>query len=131
MSEQNVEIVRRSLELFKAGKFEEAFALYDPQVEWDASHFPEGRVYHGHEGIREFFRRYLGTWESFEIEFEEYFDAGEVVVVFARDKAVGRGSGVPVEFVYAQLLTLRDGKVTHWKAFTDREAALEAAGLTE
>ncbi len=76
-------------------------------------------------------RAYAGAWESFEIEFEDFFDAGDQVVVFARDHGIGRTSGVPVEFVYAQLITLRDGKVSRWQAFTDRDEALEAAGLSE
>ena len=126
-----MEIVRRSAQLYSAGEFDEALDLYDPDIELDARHFPEGRTYRGREGVRKFFRTYAGTWESFEIEFEDFFDAGDQVVVFARDHGIGRTSGVPVEFVYAQLITLRDGKVTRWQAFTDRDEALEAAGLSE
>ena len=126
-----MEIVRRMAQLYYAGKFGEALDLYDPEIEFDARHFPEGRIYYGREGVREFFRTYAGTWESFEIELEDFFDAGDQVVVFARDHGTGRTSGVPVEFVYAQLITLRDGRVTRWQAFTDRNEALEAAGLEE
>lgn len=131
MSQENVEIVKRVDALYRAGKFDEVFEFYDPEVEWDASHFPEGRVYRGHDGIRDFFRRYVGTWRTLDVEFEELFDAGDKVVVFARDHGIGRASGVPVEIVYAQVMTLRDGKIVRWEAFTDRDAAVEAAGLSE
>ena len=131
MTQRNLDVVKRMDALYRAGKFDEVVELHAADVEWDASHFPEGRVYHGHDGIRAFFRRYGGTWSTLDVEFEEVFEAGDKVVVFARDRGIGRASGAPVEFVYAQVITLRDGKIVHWQAFTDREAALEAAGVSK
>jgi ketosteroid isomerase-like protein len=48
---QNVEIVRELLEAFAKREHERAFALYDPDIEWDASlhHAPDvAGVYQGH-----------------------------------------------------------------------------------
>jgi uncharacterized protein len=131
MARENVEIVKRLDALYRAGRLDEVVELHAEDVGGEASHFPEGRVYRGHDGVRAFFRRYGGTWSTLDVEFEEMFDAGDKVVVFARDRGLGRASGAPVEFVYAQVITVRDGKIAHWQAFTDREAALKAAGLSQ
>jgi hypothetical protein len=44
---------------------------------------------------------------------------------------VARGSGIEQEFTLAVVATFKDGLVTHWKDFGDKESALEAAGLSE
>jgi ketosteroid isomerase-like protein len=43
----------------------------------------------------------------------------------------GRGSGVEVRLPTFHVFTLRDGKVTRHRSYSDRTEALEAAGLQE
>ena len=50
-------------------------------------------VYHGHDGIEEFFRDWLGTWRDFEIANREFIDAGDLVVVVFGQTGTGRSSG--------------------------------------
>jgi ketosteroid isomerase-like protein len=50
MSQENVEIVRRCGEAFDRGDYQAALEALDPEIAYDLSHFPEGRVYHGHRG---------------------------------------------------------------------------------
>jgi ketosteroid isomerase-like protein len=57
MSEENVEIVRRALEHYeRTGEQDDSFL--DPEVIWDLSRspFPDAGVYHGREGVREWFQ---------------------------------------------------------------------------
>jgi ketosteroid isomerase-like protein len=86
MSKENVEIVRRCGEAFDRGNYQAALDALDPEVEYDLSHFPEGRVYHGHEGVRESFRIWLGTWEDYHQERVEIIDANDQVVVVVREQ---------------------------------------------
>ena len=61
MSEENVELVRRLLEMFASREHEAVFAFYDTDIEWDASNFgvdsasgvPDDLqgIYHGHDGV--------------------------------------------------------------------------------
>jgi ketosteroid isomerase-like protein len=44
-------------------------------------------------------------------------------------KARGKGSGLEMEFDYAYLWRLRDGKIVYSKSYGDIEKALAAAGL--
>ena len=82
MSQENVEIVRDLLEAFARRDHERAFRVYDPEIEWDASQqewliVDTKRVYRGHDGVREYWRRWLSAWEDLEFEIEDILDGGE------------------------------------------------------
>src|SRR5687767_6906418 len=86
MSQENVEIVREVYEAAARGDSAAVFALYDPAVQWDASRAPMprliggGRVFHGHDGLRRFFRERNAIWGEIEDVPKELIDAGEDVV---------------------------------------------------
>jgi uncharacterized protein len=131
MSQENVEIVRRHFEAYLSGDNETALAAYDPQVEFDASLRPEGHVYRGREGVAEAMRVWTGTWEDWTIELEEIVDAGDRVVLIARESGRGKGSGIEIDQRVYGVFTLRDRKIVRWKGFIDRDQAFEAAGMRE
>jgi len=132
VSAENVEIVRRLCEAYARRDWDTAFALLAADIEWDASTagmWPDAEVTRGVEAVGAFFRRFLGTWEEYEVEFQEFIDAGDEVVVIVQDRGRGKGSGAEVERSFAQLWTVRDGKAARFRAYPDREDALRAAGL--
>jgi ketosteroid isomerase-like protein len=131
MSEENVEIVRRVYDAYRSGDFETAFGFIDPEVVFDVSIRPEGKVYRGHEGVAEALRTWTGTWEAFRIEVEELIDAGDHVIGVEHQSGRGKGSGLPLAQVYFSVFTLGDGKITRIAWFQNRRDALEAAGLSE
>ncbi len=63
------------------------------------------------------------------MEVEEYRTNGDFVVVLTRYIGRGKGSGVDVDTPGAHLWTVRDGRAVRMVVFSDRERALEAAGL--
>jgi ketosteroid isomerase-like protein len=135
MSEENVELLRRMFKrLGRHGENPEAlYELLDAEVVWDASglDFPDGSVYHGHEGVREFWRRWRGTWETWEFWPEEIIDAGDNVVVSMNQRGRGKGSGAEVEARHGQIWRFRNGKIVRHAQYRELDQALEAAGLTE
>jgi ketosteroid isomerase-like protein len=131
MSQENVEIVRRHMELFWSGDLGGSLAAYDRDAVYDVSIRPEGRVYHGHAGVIEAVRTWAGTWEDWTAEVEEIIDAGDKVVVFDHHTGRGRGSGAPLDQHTAWVYTLCEGKIIQAKWFASRPDALEAAGLKE
>jgi hypothetical protein len=61
-------------------------------------------VFHGHEGIRAFFREWRHFFAEYWAEPEEFVDAGESVIVRVRQGGRGRASTVGVEMpAYRQL----------------------------
>jgi ketosteroid isomerase-like protein len=132
MSQENVEIVRRIYNRAPQNP-EILYERLDPRVEWDttASDFPDAGVYHGLEGVKDYRRRFWGTWEAGRNEPEEFIDAGEKVIVIARMGGRGKGSGVEVEQRFAMVWTLSGGEVTRIALYRDRNDALEAVGLSK
>jgi len=56
-------------------------------------------------------------------------DADRVLLVSV-EHFKGR-DGIEIEAAFAGIFTLRDGKISRWQAFWDKQKALEAAGLSE
>jgi ketosteroid isomerase-like protein len=131
MSQENVEIVGHHLEAFLSGDNETALSYYDPEVEFDATARPEGQVYRGHEGVAEAMRVWVGAWEDWKFEVQEIIDAGDRVLLIARESGRGKGSGIEIDQPNFIVFTLRDGKIVRWQGFVHRDAALEAAGLRD
>jgi ketosteroid isomerase-like protein len=129
MSQENVEIVRRCCEAFNRGDHEAALDALNPAIEYDLSHFPDGRVYQGREGVREAFRTWLGTWDDYRQEQEEFIDAG--VVVCVREHGRGKGSGVKLARATFGVWTMNDQRATRIRFYGTKAEALEAVGLSE
>jgi hypothetical protein len=54
------------------------------------------------------------------------------LVLIRNQRQWGRHSGIATELPpYAQVFTLRDGKLVRWRTFPTQESALEAVGLRE
>jgi uncharacterized protein len=132
MSQENVEIVRGSANAFLRGDFDGAMQAFHTDIAFDLTRLsPDGEVYEGHEGVRTVMRRWLGTWDDYAMEVDEYIDAGDSVVIFFRESGRGKGSGVRTEQSVAGVWTLLDGKVMRAAMFLDRTEALRAVGLRE
>jgi ketosteroid isomerase-like protein len=138
MSEENVEFVQGIVDAHQRGDFATVFAAYDPAIEWRTGDARTAQwsdfepVYHGHEGVRTFWRTWFAAWETVDFEYEEFIDAGDQVLSILSQRMRGRTSGVELEWnSYAQVWTIRDGKVIRVQFFANRDEALEAAGLSE
>src|SRR5436309_11737014 len=95
MSQQNVEIVRQAHDAFARRDNQAAMAFYDPQVEIFGE--MDGRIYRGLDGVREYFRDWLGVWDEFGSEVEEWIDTGEHVIAVVHAWGRGKQSRAAVE----------------------------------
>jgi ketosteroid isomerase-like protein len=131
MSQENVEIVRRMWDATLGDDPVSALSFYDPDVEWDGTNLPDGKVARGHEAIVDHVLRWAEMWDDWTVEPEQFIDAGgDQVIVVLRE--TGRSdSGLQMDERHAELYIVRDGKVVYRKGFSDPEEALEAAGPSE
>jgi ketosteroid isomerase-like protein len=135
MSQENVETVRRWFEAFNRGGVE-MFRGVSPEFVWDASPagIPGLGVYRGPDEIRAFFEE---DWfrvfpsKEWELEVDEIIDHGNQVIVKARQRGRGAGSGAVVEVDFAQVWALRNGQPVRITNYMTYDKALEAAGLSE
>src|SRR3954451_870 len=110
MSQENVEIALRIFDAYTRRDFDAALALMDPEVEaHNPPEVPEAAVHRGREAVRRDWEQAFELFDDFSIEAEDFFDAGEEVVVYVCYRGRGRGSGAEVEARMAHVLTYRDG----------------------
>jgi ketosteroid isomerase-like protein len=132
MSDENLEVVRASWDAWSRGDMGALFDFYDPEVVWDMTHsyVPDMGLFHGHEGIRDFFRQWRTFFAEYYAEPEEFVGAGDSVIVRVRQGGRGRSSTVNVEMpAYWQVYTLRDGRAVRVEIYREEEDARAAAGL--
>jgi ketosteroid isomerase-like protein len=128
MSQENVESVRRGWEHWKAtGEFRG-----DPDLVWDVTKlgWPGRQVYAGPEGASEFLAEWGDAWDDWELEVEDYIDAGDTVVTIVNQSGKAKGTEVPVEMRFAQVWTFRDTRAVRMELYGHPEEALEALGLS-
>jgi ketosteroid isomerase-like protein len=128
MSQENVEIVRRSIEAYARGDLDAALADSHPDVVWNPFEEPPMQ---GSAAIRTYLARWEETWDDYEFRAEDYVDAGDRVLVTMHFRGRGKASGIETEARTYHVYTLRDGKTVSMVEFLDRDQAVPAAGLSE
>ena len=132
MSQENVELVRRSFEAFARGDFDAAFSCFGPDPEWrTAADEPDQRTYCGIAALRAFADSLSDAWaDRFEdvMEFEGFIDRGDWVVVPWSARLRGRGSGIPIEVTETYAVQVQDAKIVRVDEYRTKEQALEAVG---
>jgi ketosteroid isomerase-like protein len=128
MSQANVELVKEIFSAWERGDFSST-DWADPEIEFSIPG-PDSHVHRGIESMGQAWAEWLGAFDEFRVAGEEFYDAGDKVVIQQVFHGKGKGSGVPIdESPGAAVLTLRDGKVIRFEGHTTVEAALAAAGL--
>jgi ketosteroid isomerase-like protein len=132
MSQENVEIVRRLIEAWNRRDLDGAVQDLGPdaEVDWSQSLGVQRGVYRGIGEIRRFWEEWLELFEKIDVRPEAFIAVGEHVVVPNRTYLRGR-DGVEVDAGSTSVWTLRDGKIVSHRLYQEKEAALEAAGLSE
>jgi ketosteroid isomerase-like protein len=134
MSQENVEIVRRSVEAYVAGDREAYydFMAEDIEIRPDASRWPEAKPFRGREEFRRFNADIDQDWEGgARAEIREVFPVDDRVVVRADWGGTGRASGIDLRSNLTSIFTVRDGQIIKIEYFFDHAKALEATGLSE
>src|SRR6476469_11150643 len=131
MSQENVDLVRRSLDHFNATG-ELLWDVIDKDVEWVID--PMGLLagtYRGHEGVKMFLARLDESFDQVGLEIDDLIDAGDSVVAVGRTRMHGRGSGVTAEQPIGWVLRVRESRIVRNRVYFRPAEALEAVGLAE
>ncbi len=132
MSEQNIDLVRRSIEAYNKSDFDALELINDPDVEldWSASRGLQAGVYRGWEEVRGFYDNYLGTFENVKLEPERFIEAGNSVVVPNSAQVRGR-DGIETTAHSALVFEVRGGRIARICLYQETGEALAAAGVRE
>jgi len=140
MSQENVEFMKG---LFAAASDMDKEALLaalpeliaqtcDPEIEWvEDPRRADGRVYRGHDGVRESWERWLENFDEWGFELERISDHGDRVLVAAVEHGRGSVSEAEVSARNYMVFTFHAGKILRYQEFYDEADALQAVGLSE
>ncbi len=133
MSQENVEIVRRTVEAFNRRDLDEALRLWSPDGVWDwsNSHGLDAGVFHGHSEIREFWNGFVETFDELRFELVEAVEIRDGLVLVENVGHVRGRDGIEAQARSAWLIKVADGVSVSLTLFQTKQDALEAAGLSE
>jgi ketosteroid isomerase-like protein len=127
------QIMREGYAAWNTGDIETFLELVHPEVDWITSGvFPGLRArYHGHDGMREFWREFVDPWEKLEIEPEEFRElTAESVLARLRFHAHGR-DGMEVDLEFTNHALIRDGMLFRFQGYGDWDEALADLGIED
>ena len=132
MSQENVEIVRRSFEAWNARDFDALRDAYDPGViiARTLEGWPDGgEPTVGRDAVMRVFGQLRDPWDSDVMEILDVIDAGDrVVVTYVWH---GRGHGPDMDMEQTAIFTVRTGRIFLMEFFWYQAEAVQAMGLGE
>ena len=130
MSQEDVEVVRRTLAAFNENGVEATLEYFDPEVEWvGPPEWLEKHLYEGHEGIREIAAVWTESFDDYHLVPVEFVDAGDDVVALVFQRGHVKGSSDPIEQQIGYVWTVRNGKGVRVRVFFSWDQAREVAGV--
>jgi hypothetical protein len=133
MSQENVELHSRVIDLFNRRDLRAYLALMDPEVEFTPYEVwvQGGEAYRGHAGIRSWWEETFAVLPDLRAEVYEIRDFGDRTFASGCLRGQGAGSGASIERAMWLANEWRDQKMVWGSAFGSEAEALEAAGLSE
>lgn len=133
MSQENVEIVRRSTDAYNRGDVDGILADWAPDavLDWSNSRGPDAGIYRGHDEIRAFTEGFLGAFEEARMEIEDLVEVRDGVLVVENSTFMRGRGGIEVQARSAWLITIQDGKQSSLTLYQTKREALEAAERSE
>jgi ketosteroid isomerase-like protein len=135
MSQENVELARRTWELWSKGADDEVARQLAPDIEWHHQiglGTPMEGIYRGREEVLGLSTAIRDSFGVTRVEIEDVRDLSSTeVLTLGSLHLEGRGSGAPVTTPFGALTEILDGLAVRQQFWTDQIKALEAAGLRE
>ncbi len=133
MSRENVEVVRRALDLWNAGMYDGLADVFNPEIE---IHGPfstfAGEPYRGIDGARKWMTDITEQFDLWQPAVDEIRAVDDnVVLCLGMLHTRGRASGVALDRPAAIIVGLRAARISRLGLFQDAREALKAVGLEE
>jgi ketosteroid isomerase-like protein len=129
MSQENVEIVRRSWEVFEEDGLDAMTEFWHPDIDWRAVEgaVDDVGVFTGREKKRKYYEDWLSMFDEFRVEVEEViFDQGDLVGVVIHTSGRPRGSPAWADGRYSIVYTVRDGQIVSGREYETPAQAIQA-----
>jgi ketosteroid isomerase-like protein len=133
MWHKNVDLARRTWELWSKGADDEVARRLAPDIEWHHQiglGTPMEGIYRGREEVLGLSRAIRDSFGVARVEIEDVRDLSSTeVLTLGSLHLEGRGSGAPVTTPFGAVTEILDGLAVRQRFWTDQSKALEAVGL--
>ena len=129
MTQADIDVIHASHEAFRRRDLDTFLSYVDPELEFRSLILEVEGVYHGHEGLREWWHNVLAVFPEWSPRAEDAREIGDSVLVRVRSEGQGTGSGIPLERDIWQVVQVRDGRLKSWAFFRTEAEALEALAM--
>ncbi len=144
MSQENVERFVEVMETFnrlisadaepldRAAALQDWIGFLDPEIRFEPQQALLQGTYVGQDGATQWIADLAVHYKiGGHVRFSDVRGLGDRVLAIGTLHFTGRGSGIETEAPVAILATFRNGLMTHFKDYGNKDQALEAAGLSE
>lgn len=98
--------------------FDEMAATLDPNIQLHQSpDLPWGGEYIGHQGFRDWATAMSNCFDYLDVKDPEFFDSGDKIVILCRLHTRSRANGTLLDHPMAQVVTVKDGKISEFRPF--------------
>ena len=125
MAGENVEVVRRVVDDWNAGRRTVDDAVFHPKVEFLPLRAATEGGYYGLAGVEAFVADTLEVFDGFELRYE-LEDLGAQILAWGQIHVRARGSGIETDIESGGLFTFAGGRIVRWEDFGSRDRALAA-----
>ncbi|MCC6069680.1 nuclear transport factor 2 family protein [Massilia sp. GCM10020059] len=130
MNEQaNIELIRQVYDAFLNGDSQRLLSYMAQDIDWDEPQVPNlpfAGKRQGRDSVAEFFRMVATAQQLRDFRPGDFIAQGDRVVVTGHYEWTVRANGVDWGSDWVHLFTVRDGKITAFREFTDTHRAVEA-----
>ncbi len=125
----NEAIVRAFYRAFEEDDLERGLELLSEDVEW---HFqgpediPYAGTFRGRDGVREFMEMIGQYVTAEEFVVDEVFSVGDRVIALGHERMLVKKTGKTFSMGWADIYTIRDGRIVRFTEYTDTGAMLKA-----
>ncbi|HKV93633.1 MAG TPA: nuclear transport factor 2 family protein [Candidatus Angelobacter sp.] len=103
-------------------------AALAPRFEWtEAAGFPYAGTYHTMDEVgKNVFARLATEWEGYRATVENFYDAGDTIIVTGRYLGKYKASGGNMDAVFAHIWNFKDGKIVKYTQNVDTKKVWDA-----
>lgn len=127
MSDQNLKIVQELYAAFRRGDLSSILSMLAENVQWETAFKREmitsGGRWEGRRSVEQFFGAMFAAEKVKQLEVREFIAGGDQVVVLGFNRMQTALNGMIYENDWVMVWTLKDGKITRFREFSDRVPA--------
>ncbi|HEY2107605.1 MAG TPA: nuclear transport factor 2 family protein [Candidatus Binataceae bacterium] len=129
--QENIQIVQNGFAAFGRGDVQGLLALFAEDSKWisPGEGLPLAGTHRGHAALADFFQKVSEAMEFSSFEAREFVADGDRVLVVGFDSGRVKGTNRTFEKPWIKAFTVRNGKVTNVREYTDTLELAQAFGM--